>query len=62
MEQPKKLNVFMIDARIPRAWRDRVPLVTARGKIIWVAGWRIDERFKVTGATRQVLQLEFKRT
>jgi tRNA(Ile)-lysidine synthase len=61
MASPKKLNTFMIDARIPRAWRGHIPIVTAPGQIIWVTGWRIDERVKVTDKTRKVLRLEFKR-
>ena len=61
LKSPKKLNMFMIDARIPRAWRERIPIVTAPGQIIWLAGWRIDERVKVTDKTRQVLRLEFRR-
>jgi len=61
MSQPKKLNEFMIDAKIPQAWRRRIPLVCSPQHIIWVVGWRIDDRVKVTDATRQVLCLEFKR-
>ena len=61
MSQPKKLNEFMIDSKIPRAWRRRVPIVCSSEQIIWVAGWRIDERVKVTESTRQVLRLEFVR-
>jgi tRNA(Ile)-lysidine synthase len=61
MSQPKKLNEFMIDAKIPQAWRQRIPLVCSPQHIIWVVGWRIDDRAKVTDATRQVLCLEFKR-
>ncbi len=59
--QPKKLNEFMIDAKIPRAWRQRVPIVCSAEHIIWVVGWRIDERAKVTENTKKVLRLEFKR-
>lgn len=62
MGRPKKLNQFMIDARIPRSWRQRVPVVSANEQIIWVVGWRIDERFKVTESTKKVLRLEFKRS
>ena len=58
--QPKKLNEFMIDAKIPQAWRQRVPIVCSPEHIIWVVGWRIDERAKVTKDTKKVLQLEFK--
>ena len=61
MSQPKKLNEFMIDAKIPHTWRRRIPLVCSPQHIIWVVGWRIDDRVKVTDATRQVLCLEFKR-
>jgi tRNA(Ile)-lysidine synthase len=61
MAQPKKLNAFMIDARIPQAWRRRVPIVCAGGQVLWVVGWRIDERYKVGADTRKVLRLEFRR-
>ncbi|MFC1968489.1 tRNA lysidine(34) synthetase TilS [Chloroflexota bacterium] len=59
MDQPKKLQDFMVDAGIPRAWRDQVPLVCSPQHILWVVGWRIDERAKVRDATKQVLRLEF---
>ncbi|MBA7600546.1 tRNA(Ile)-lysidine synthase [subsurface metagenome] len=61
MSQPKKLNEFMIDSKIPHAWRERIPVVCSPQHILWVVGWRIDERAKVTNNTRQVLCLEFKR-
>jgi tRNA(Ile)-lysidine synthase len=60
MSQPKELAEFMIDAKIPRAWRQRVPIVSSSKHILWVVGWRIDDRAKVTENTRQVLCLEFK--
>jgi tRNA(Ile)-lysidine synthase len=61
MGRPKKLNEFMIDARIPRLWRRRVPIVASPEHIIWVVGWRIDERAKVADGTSRVLRLAFKR-
>jgi tRNA(Ile)-lysidine synthase len=61
MGQPKKLNVFMIDARLPRDWRENIPIVCAGEEIIWLAGCRMDERYKVTPATNKVLKLEFRR-
>ena len=57
----KKLNQFMIDARIPQQWRRCVPIVASTEQIIWVVGWRIDERTKVTDRTLKALRLEFKR-
>jgi len=61
MEQPKKLQDFMVDAKILRAWRDRVPLVCSSEQILWVVGWRIAEQVKVKDTTDEVLLLEFQR-
>ncbi|HJX13072.1 MAG TPA: tRNA lysidine(34) synthetase TilS [Dehalococcoidales bacterium] len=57
--QAKKLNAFMIDARVPRAWRQRVPVVSAGDRIIWAVGYRIGEPVKVTPQTKKVLVLKF---
>ena len=62
MSQPKKLGEFMIDAKITHAWRQRIPIVCSPQQILWVVGWRIDDRVKVTDNTKQVLCLEFKRS
>ena len=56
----KKLQDFMVDQRIPRPWRGRVPLVCSPQHILWVVGWRLDERARVTPATRHLLRLEFQ--
>jgi len=61
MESPKKLQDFMVDAKIPRAWRDHVPLVCSAQHILWVVGWRLDHRARVTLSTKRVLCLEFER-
>lgn len=60
MSQSKKLNEFMIDARIPQSWRHHIPVVTSPEHILWVVGWRIDERAKITDSTRKALHLKFK--
>jgi len=62
MDQPKKLNEFMIDSKIPHPWRRRVPIVCSPEHILWVVGWRIDDRGKVTEDTRRVLRLEMVRS
>jgi tRNA(Ile)-lysidine synthase len=61
MSQTKKLQDFMVDSRIPRSWRDRVPLICSPEQILWVVGWRIDDRVKVTESTKQVLHMQFER-
>ncbi|MFC1873495.1 tRNA lysidine(34) synthetase TilS, partial [Chloroflexota bacterium] len=61
MSRSKKLGEFMIDARIPQAWRERIPIICSPRRILWVVGWRIDNRVKVTDATRKVLCLKMVR-
>ncbi len=53
----RTLKRFYIDRRIPRSHRARVPVVTLDGRPIWIVGYRIDERLKVTPSTAEVLEL-----
>ncbi|MGQ9546072.1 MAG: tRNA lysidine(34) synthetase TilS [Dehalococcoidia bacterium] len=59
MDMPKKLYKFMVAAKIPRSWRDHIPIVCSPQQIVWVVGWRIDDRVKVSQASKEVLRLEF---
>ena len=43
MGQLKKLQDFFVDQKVPRAWRDRIPMVVAEQGIAWVVGYRIAE-------------------
>lgn len=53
----KKLQDFFVDAKVPRAQRHRIPLVVCAEGIVWVVGYRPDERWKVTPATSRILRL-----
>jgi tRNA(Ile)-lysidine synthase len=59
MSMPKKLYEFMVDAKVPRSWRRHIPIVCSPQQIIWVVGWRIDDRVKVTEASKEILRLQF---
>lgn len=59
MAGTKKLKDFFIDAKVPRPWRSRIPLIANPGHIVWIAGYRLDERVKVTAATNNILRLGF---
>ena len=58
MEGSKSLREFMIDARVPRGWRDGLPLVVSERGIVCVPGWRIAHWARVTEATKSVLRLD----
>jgi tRNA(Ile)-lysidine synthase len=53
----RRLKTFLIDAKVPRWERARLPLVDAGGEIIWVVGVRRAALAPVTAATRDVLEL-----
>jgi tRNA(Ile)-lysidine synthetase-like protein len=45
----RKLKDVLIDRRVPRGERDRLPLLCVGGHIAWVPGVTIDQRFRLTG-------------
>ena len=57
----KKVSDFMIDQKIPADWRDYVPLLVCGSEIVWVCGWRVDERYAVEPATARVWIARFVR-
>ena len=55
MSETKKLKDFFIDEKIPRAMRNSIPILTDENSILWIVGYRIDDRFKITKNTRTQL-------
>ena len=63
MKGRKKLQDVLVDRKVPRAERDRVPLVVdAADKILWVAGHAVAEEARVTSRTRSVVILKISRS
>ena len=59
MAQEKKLQDFMTDAKIPRSWRERIPLIVSPRGIVWVVGYRIAEWAQVRKETGKRFVIEF---
>jgi tRNA(Ile)-lysidine synthase len=56
----KKISDFLIDEKIPVHQKENTWLLCSGQKVIWVMGHRIDNRFKISEATRQVLKIEIR--
>jgi tRNA(Ile)-lysidine synthetase-like protein len=53
----RRLKSFLIDAKVPRWERSRVPIVDAGGQILWLAGLRRADAAPVTPSTREIVEL-----
>jgi tRNA(Ile)-lysidine synthase len=61
MKTFKKLSNFLIDEKVPLPDKASVPLlINGNGEVIWLAGLRADDRYKVRSTTKKVIIFELK--
>jgi len=57
MKQHKKLSDFLIDAKVSLSDKEKITVLESGSEIVWVVGHRIDDRFKITTSSKEVLML-----
>ena len=57
MTGKKKIKDFFIDQKIPPAIRKQTPILVKDNETVWVCGHRIDNRYKVTSNTKNILKI-----
>jgi tRNA(Ile)-lysidine synthase len=58
MKKKKKLSNYFIDRKYSLVDKEKALILESEGNIVWIIGERIDDRFKVSGLTSRILQIE----
>jgi tRNA(Ile)-lysidine synthase len=62
MRSEKKVSDFLIDLKVPFNTKADITVLESAGEVVWIVGHRINERYKVTEATKRVLVIEPRQT
>ena len=54
----KKISDFFVDSKLSLVEKENVWILTNGEQVVWIIGHRLDDRYKITPATLNILKLE----
>ena len=60
MKKKKKTVPFFIDQKLSKTDKEKIWVIEMNKKIVWIVGQRIDDRFKITDRTKNVIRITFQ--
>ena len=57
----KTIKDYFITEKIPRDKREQLPLLAEGDHVLWIAGYRISEAYKVSPETKRILQVHMEK-
>ncbi|HLP34992.1 MAG TPA: tRNA lysidine(34) synthetase TilS [Amoebophilaceae bacterium] len=58
MKGTQKVSDFLINTKVPLAVKDRIWVLISNEQIVWIVGYRVDERFKISSKTKKILEIK----
>ncbi|MEP7317640.1 MAG: tRNA lysidine(34) synthetase TilS [Panacibacter sp.] len=60
MQKKKKLSKFFIDQKLSKTEKEKIWVIEMNKKIVWVVGYRIDDRFKIIATAKNIFRITYK--